>query len=150
MFSQNRRYNNPITAICDSSLVDSSDVHSESGTYLTSVDRKLALVIETEGIPCQILHYMPCKATGKYNALDFVLFTQARVQLTLGFVLLTQDRIQLTLGFVILTQARVQLTHGFVILTLARILFAIDLIQNNKRINNYSLNYGESLYFFNH
>ena len=140
MFGQYRWYNNPITAICDSSLVDNSDVHAESGTYLTSVDRKLALVIETEGIPCQILHYMPCKATGKYNALDFVLFTQVSVQLTLGFVLLTQDRVQLTLGFVLLT-------HGFVILTLTRILFTMGFVQYNETTNNYSLNYGESLYF---
>ena len=133
MFGQNRRYNNPITANCDSSLVDSSDVHSESSAYLTSVDRKLALVIETEGIPCQILHYMPCKATSKYNALDFVLFTQVSVQLTLDFVLLTQ--------------ARVQLTLGFVILTLTRILFTMGFVQYNETTNNYSLNYGESLYF---
>ena len=135
MFDQNRRYNNPITAICDSSLVKSSDVHSELGTYLTSVDCNLVRIKETEVIPCRTLHYMPCKATSTYNTLDFVLFTQARVQLTLDFVLLTQDRVQLTLGFVILT--------------LARILFAIDLIQYNEAINNYSLNYGESLYFFN-
>ena len=135
MFGQNQRYNNPNTAICDGSLVDSSDVHAESSAYLTSVDCNLVRIKETEGIPCRTLHYMPCKATSTYNTLDFVLFTQARVQLTLGFVLLTQGR--------------VQLTHGFVILTLARILFTIDLIQYNEAINNYSLNYGESLYFFN-
>ena len=120
----------------------SSDVHSESSAYLTSVDCNLVRIKENEEIPCQILHYMPCKATSTYNTLDFVLFTQGRVQLTLDFVLLTQDRVQLTLGFVILTL-------GFVILTLSRILFTIDLIQYNEAINNYSLNYGESLYFFN-
>ena len=142
MFGQNQRYNNPNTAICDGSLVDSSDVHAESSAYLTSVDCNLVRIKETEGIPCRTLHYMPCKATSTYNTLDFVLFTQARVQLTLGFVLLTQDRVQLTHGFVILT-------HGFVILTLARILFTMGFVQYNEAINNYSLNYGESLYFFN-